>query len=367
MIRPKCPKCTFDLRPYKSGKLNFLKCQSCDGELHSIHSLGTIYSKDMPKKIWNLAIPYSERLEKKIPKKHSCPICLDKMIQFKYPKTKIPIDLTMDLCKKCKTLWFDNLEMKKLKIAEDALQTYDELKPKQQIKHVKTTTAGDITGLKYLVSAFGLPVESESDSHATPPYLNWFLLFSSIVLSIMAFQNRALFESLAFYGTRDLGSQLYNSLSVFFVHGGWMHLLGNMYFLFVFGDNVEMDLGKLKYFLLILVATSFATFAYTLGGDPKIALVGASGGISGVMGYYLCRFPFRKFYVNFFRVSYFHISAFMLVGFYFLKDIIGIILPTGSNVAHISHLAGALVGVLFYFYGKAKLRDSNKNSPIQNT
>ena len=81
-------------------------------------------------------------------------------------------------------------------------------------------------------------------------------------------------------------------VSVFFVHGSWWHLLGNMYFLVVFGDNVEDVLGTRRRLLLLLAATIGGSLLQVLG-DPhgNIPCVGASGGIAGLIAFYALRFP----------------------------------------------------------------------------
>jgi len=170
----------------------------------------------------------------------------------------------------------------------------------------------------------------------------------------MAFSDETLFNSLQFSTRKTMGEQLISSVTVFFVHGGWMHLLGNMYFLFVFGDNVETDLGKSKYILLVILGTLVSTFAFTFTDNRGIPLVGASGGISALMGYYLLRFPRSKFVVSYF-LNWFYISSMVFGALYILKDVAGMLMG-GSNVAHISHLSGVVVGAIFYFIFKQRTK-----------
>jgi membrane associated rhomboid family serine protease len=81
-------------------------------------------------------------------------------------------------------------------------------------------------------------------------------------------------------------------LTCIFLHGGWMHFLGNMWFLFIFGDNVEDRMGHLGYLVFYLVAGVAASLSHllTASGSP-IPTIGASGAIAGVMGAYLCLYP----------------------------------------------------------------------------
>ena len=80
-----------------------------------------------------------------------------------------------------------------------------------------------------------------------------------------------------------------------FLHGGWMHLLGNMLFLWIYGDNVEDAMGHLRFVLFYLVCGIAAVFAQALGDpDSPYPIIGASGAISGVLGAYLLLFPRAK-------------------------------------------------------------------------
>src|SRR5713226_6234385 len=82
-----------------------------------------------------------------------------------------------------------------------------------------------------------------------------------------------------------------------FLHGGWMHLLGNMWFLWIFGDNIEDILGHGKYVLFYLACGAAAGLTQTLlTTDPRVPMVGASGAIAGVMGAYMVKFPHSRIY-----------------------------------------------------------------------
>jgi len=89
-----------------------------------------------------------------------------------------------------------------------------------------------------------------------------------------------------------IGQDLFTLLTGMFVHGGWGHILGNMMFLWVFGDNVEDAFGHFGYLVFYLITGLAASFAQIwIGPDSTIPSVGASGAISGVLGAYLLLFP----------------------------------------------------------------------------
>ena len=105
-----------------------------------------------------------------------------------------------------------------------------------------------------------------------------------------------------------------------FSHGGILHLLGNMHFLYLFGDNVEDAMGKVRYFFFFLLCGVAATFAQ-LYVDPesKIPMVGASGAISGVIAGYLLVYPranIRVFYWFLILIGTIHLPAYLILGFW---------------------------------------------------
>jgi membrane associated rhomboid family serine protease len=152
------------------------------------------------------------------------------------------------------------------------------------------------------------------------------------------------------------GSVYLTLLTSMFMHGGLMHLLGNMLFLWIFGDNVEDDLGHVRYtafYLVTGIAASLAhvvsTFAF--GDNPFIPSLGASGAISGVMGGYLVLHPRRRVRVILFRMLT-DIPAYGAVGLWFVFQlisafgVIGMGPQSGGGVAFMAHIGGFVAGVV---------------------
>src|SRR5262245_29560694 len=122
------------------------------------------------------------------------------------------------------------------------------------------------------------------------------------------------------------GSVYLTLITAMFMHGGLAHLLGNMLFLWIFGDNIEDALGHIKYLIFYLVCGILASLAhvavtYASGADPLIPCLGASGAISGVLGGYLLLFPHRRVTVIFFRVLT-EVPAFVAIGMWFVFQIV---------------------------------------------
>ncbi len=136
-----------------------------------------------------------------------------------------------------------------------------------------------------------------------------------------------------------------------FLHGGWMHLIGNMLFLWIFGDNLEDEMGHIPFFLFYLVCGVGASLAQVVT-DPSSAVptVGASGAIAGVMGGYLLLFPKARvdifiFFIVFFRIL--PIPAWIMLGIWFALQLFGGISVDTSigGVAYWAHAGGFVIGL----------------------
>ena len=139
----------------------------------------------------------------------------------------------------------------------------------------------------------------------------------------------------------------FTMLTSMFMHGGIMHLLGNMWFLWIFGDNIENDLGPVRYLAFYLLCGVFASLGHVIPNiDSEIPSLGASGAISGVMGAYLLLHPSRRVTVLMFRIVT-QVPGFVAVGLWFLFQIISSVAAmssTGSGVAYGAHIGGFVAG-----------------------
>jgi membrane associated rhomboid family serine protease len=160
------------------------------------------------------------------------------------------------------------------------------------------------------------------------------------------------------YGFRPAAPSLVTLFTSLFLHGGWLHLIGNMLFLWIFGDNVEQRLGRLAY-LTTYLGTGVAStlFFAAFVPDSAMPLVGASGAISGVLGCYFLWFPRNKVKVFVFLFPFimntFMIPARIVLGFFLLVDNLLPFLLTkggGSGVAHGAHIGGFLAGMIVAFF-----------------
>lgn len=159
------------------------------------------------------------------------------------------------------------------------------------------------------------------------------------------------------YGFRPAAASVGTLFTSMFLHGGWLHLVGNMLFLWIFGDNVEHRLGRLGYLAGYLATGAAATlfFALFVPGS-QIPLVGASGAISGVLGCYFLWFPRNKVktFVFLFPIlmNTFYLPARLVLGFYLVIDNLVPFLINGGQgggVAHGAHIGGFGAGLALAF------------------
>lgn len=138
-----------------------------------------------------------------------------------------------------------------------------------------------------------------------------------------------------------------------FMHGGWMHLFGNMLYLYIFGDNVEENFGHVKYLAFYLIAGIAATFAqFYFNPHSNIPNVGASGAIAGVLGAYLLLFPQARVDVLVAR-AVMSMPALIVIGFWFVLQLfsgVGSIAHTdetadAGGVAYMAHVGGFVAGL----------------------
>jgi membrane associated rhomboid family serine protease len=159
------------------------------------------------------------------------------------------------------------------------------------------------------------------------------------------------FELFAFeHGFRPAVPHAVDLLTCMFLHGGFMHLAGNMLFLWIYGDNVERRLGGWAYLLAYLTTGVVATLSHALVfSSSQLPLVGASGAISGVLGFYYVLFPRNTVrmlaFLPPFLMHVFVIPARLVLGMYLLLDnLLPFVLSGEGGVAHGAHIGGFIAG-----------------------
>lgn len=283
--------------------------------------------------------------------------------------------LALDLCTSCQLVWFDPKEYEALPpatpevaVGKEAAQPARPMPPKAKLTLLPGGSGGTASGAKsytlipdsevlpqrwkLIPLLLGMPVEQESSELSHRPVATWALAGTIVAVSLVAFvdletavQRFGLIPALALrYGAATF-------LTSFFLHGGFFHLLANVYFLLTFGDNVEDYLGPKRYVLLLLLAALVGDL-FHISLDPRSTMpsIGASGGISGIIAFYALEFPQARLVV-WVRLFWLRMSALTAAGLWVLLQIIGafVQMAGASNVSSLAHLGGAAVGVGFYF------------------
>jgi len=186
----------------------------------------------------------------------------------------------------------------------------------------------------------------DDNPRKTTPYMTWGLIGLNVIvflISLTAFE-----RIIDTYGFKPGAFSLLTILTSMFLHGGIAHIVGNMWFLFIFGDNVEDRLGHLPYLLFYLIAGFAASLShYFLNLGSMVPAVGASGAISGVLGAYLVFFPKAGVYVSggFGRIG--RINAWIMLGVWFLFQVVqASLLGNGSGIAFAAHIGGFVFGMI---------------------
>ena len=208
------------------------------------------------------------------------------------------------------------------------------------------------------------------------PVISWaIILLCSLIFLNYVFENGFLQDQVfltfgmvpaLIFGHSELSDSLkvippvLSIITSMFLHGGWMHLIGNMTYLYIFGDNVEETLGRKKFIFFYFFTGTCAAFAQAfLDPMSTIPMVGASGAIAGVLGAYLVLFPSAKIKVFFWFIIFFKIfkiRAFIVLGGWIIFQFIsfsGNDLGSGG-VAYAAHIAGFISGVILISLLKKK-------------
>ena len=145
-----------------------------------------------------------------------------------------------------------------------------------------------------------------------------------------------------------------------FMHGGFMHLIGNMLYMWIFADNIEDDLGYIKFLVFYLLAGIGAGMTQVLiDTNSQVPMVGASGAIGGVLGAYLINYPNAKVLVlipfGFFS-QLIKIKAVYVLGFWFILQFIS----SGGGVAYAAHIGGFITGIILILFFNKKVKRKNE-------
>lgn len=208
---------------------------------------------------------------------------------------------------------------------------------------------------QWIAAFLGLPVERQAKQLLYPLTIYSFIfIFLAVQLLSMGPRNQEFVESWGFTPAFFYSHFFLTMITSFFIHGGWMHLLGNAYYFYIFGDDVESDMSFMSFLALLFGGHVFGIILHgLLTADSHIPLVGASAGISALMGYYMVRFPKRQIsYMLLFFYVWIHIPAFWALLWKFGWELMlaGTDVGMRSGVALWAHVGGAFFGAGFALF-----------------
>jgi membrane associated rhomboid family serine protease len=212
------------------------------------------------------------------------------------------------------------------------------------------------------------PIGDVNLTRGTKPFLTYILIAINVAVFLWEFsmspqvQNNFVYD----YGAIPLeithGLDLYTLITNIFLHGSWFHLLGNMLFLWVFGDNIEATLGYGKFIIFYIGGGLVASLTHIVfNPSSQVPCVGASGAIAACLGAYLIMFPKSQIKVLFILLfTTFRVPAIFFLGFWIVQNLfsgIGSLNAAtidSSGVAYWAHIGGFAFGILVGFTNKRK-------------
>jgi rhomboid family protein len=201
------------------------------------------------------------------------------------------------------------------------------------------------------------PIRDSQPSYSKP-VVTVFLIVINILVFLFEFSLDPYSQNafIATYGLTPDRFHFVNVLTSMFLHGGWMHVLGNMWFLWIFGDNIEDILGHGKYIVFYLLCGIAAGLTQTIfSPGSRVPMVGASGAIAGVMGAYMIKFPrsqIRTLLILVFFFTTVDVPAWVMLIYWFGIQLLNGVGTVGNSAASqggtafLAHVGGFITGIL---------------------
>jgi membrane associated rhomboid family serine protease len=361
-----CPRDHRELRRARvAGGVVFV-CEQCGGCAMTMPLVRRQLPSAEARELWQRALASAEP---GLP----CPNCRRTAV-----RTPVDVDgdaVVLDVCRACACVWFDHGERSRLPDAPPEPPPDDlppELRQRWAIEQVKEMARRareeeaeqPSLALSRLPALLGMPVELSTPAFAGRAWCTWSIALVVAAVSIVGFFEPSVVSALELVPDDlpySLGATLVTS---FFVHANWVHLIGNLWFLVVFGDDLEHVLGRRRWLLLLGTATLLGSIAQLLS-DPQstVPCVGASGGISDLVICYAFAFPEARLGIWFFpRYTVYPVwlTFSARTGFVFWLALQGLLLWKQlaglSNVSALAHLGGVLAGAAVWLEWRHRAR-----------
>jgi len=216
-----------------------------------------------------------------------------------------------------------------------------------------------------------LPIRDDNP-HTITPFVNYAMIAGCVAVFLWQVSLSPQAGELAVYAYGFIPGDFFGNVEVservgrppsiltmfssMFMHGGWMHLLGNMLYLWIFGDNIEASLGHKRYFLFYLICGAAAALTQGIASPGSaIPMIGASGAVSGVLGAYLILHPrsnIKVFVLLIVFITFVNLPAWLVLGFWFVGQLMSsaAVDPSEPGVAFLAHIGGFIAGAILVFF-----------------
>ncbi len=366
---PVCPNCNKALTRKITDYGMIYSCPGCKGNLVSVSILKKERFKGKAfNEIWQKA------KHDHLPAGRSCPFC-GRPMSLQTVRSEDET-ITLDICSLCLCFWFDPVEYETVPRDKEIIKEEPVLSRKSRealldleleylrLKSEEPDFEEDKLpppGIKGFFSVLGFPIEKTGSIFDFNPLVTWTISGIIIVIYFPSMINFGFvlkhFGFIPVDWIRGFGVTVFSS---FFLHGSFWHLFSNTYFLLIFGDNVEDDLGHYPFIILIFVSHVNGLLFHSLfAPDSSIPLIGASGAISGIIAYYTISFPRIKIGIMLWRIviiRFLYLPAWTYFGLWMILQVVlvrdqiaGIV-----NVSYLGHCEGILVGIILGIYVRIK-------------
>lgn len=373
-----CPNCQKPLHYYNYHNIIVDICSSCGGlwfDTQELPAYMETFSKihEFPPLTLTEVTQKAQNIYTLAEQNKNCPQCRLPMNKFNYAYNS---NIFLDRCLHCQGIWADRNEITKLVRFNQGHPLINKLAKamagEQKDFHQQLDTIETFAGLSSRVSLFLLFMPkiilplTDDNPRAVFPWVT----ITLIGLNLAVFLSQLLFIPLqswpVFYQefglipARFMAGEANSTLfTAIFLHGGLLHLLGNMLFLWLFGDNVEETFGAIRFLLFYLACGLVADFGHIYFNQTStVPLIGASGAISGIMGAYLILFPKIKIKTLFFFKMINIPAAVFFIGWLGLQFFNSWLahLTNHASIAWWAHIWGFVCGgFLVYFFKTAKI------------
>ena len=370
-----CPNCQQALKETRTSYGIFWSCETCGGRAVTLELLRHAFTAESINPLWLHAIHGEGQSSR------NCPACHRRMIEVNLSDDA---EVRVDVCRLCHFVWFDAGEVENLKprplppAPPELPQEAREILAMEKVKRLAEEAQGsDFDSAppdeqwKTIAGFFGFPVEFDAPQEEHKPWMTWTLASAIVVVSVHALpQLREIVQAFGLIPAQAARLHGLTFVSSFFLHAGLIHLLGNIYFLLVFGDNVENFLRPFRYLGLIALAAFVGDLAH-IAAEPQsqIPSVGASGGIAGVIAFYALKFPrVRLAFLmrwGFMWFRWIRMPVWFSLVLWILLQLVGAWQQKAgiSSVSAFAHLGGAAVGFLVWLVWRKEPINAEQPTP----